>query len=107
MRFAQERALGRKVSDEFTVPLSAAIIARARVGPAIARAVHSPERSCCDQSLRGILAQGSQQTLHDRMLLLAELTGMEFGETVDDGNGGKLWLGRQPALDQRNMRVEL
>ena len=57
-----------------------------RVGPATARAVHSPGRlrdgfaslgrCLSDQSLRGGLAQGSQQTLHDRMLLLAELFGM-------------------------------
>lgn len=33
-------------------------------------------RCLSDQSLRGGLAQGSQQTLHDRMLLLAELFGM-------------------------------
>ena len=57
-----------------------------RVGPATARAVHSPRAAARrfriprplsrDQSLRGGLAQGSQQTLHDRMLLLAELFGM-------------------------------
>jgi hypothetical protein len=50
------------------------------------RAVHSPGRlrdgfaslgrCLSDQSLRGGLAQGSQRTLHDRMLLLAELFGM-------------------------------
>ena len=41
------------------------------------------------------------------MQLLAELVGMEFGETTDDGDGGQLWLGCEPALDQRHMRVEL
>ncbi|HEX3440581.1 MAG TPA: hypothetical protein VHT93_09560 [Pseudolabrys sp.] len=60
-----------------------------------------------DQSLRGALAQGSQQTLHDRMLLLAELVGMEVGETTDNGDGGQLWLDREPALDQRQVRIEL
>ena len=30
-----------------------------------------------------------------------------FGETADDGDGGELRLGRQPALNQRHMRVEL
>ena len=60
-----------------------------------------------DQSMRGPLAQGSQQTLHDRMLLLAELVGMEFGETADDSDRGQLWFGREPALDQRHVRIEL
>src|SRR5438552_5309239 len=81
-----------------------------RVGPCIARAVHSPGRlrdvlvpfGCrlSDQCLRGTLAQGSQQTLHDRMLLLAELVGMEVGEATDDGDRSKLWLSCKPALDQ-------
>jgi hypothetical protein len=60
-----------------------------------------------DQSLRFAPAQGSQQTLHDRMLLLVELVGMEVGEATDDGDGRQLWLGREPALDQRHVRVEL
>jgi hypothetical protein len=38
------------------------------------------------------------------MLLLAELAGMEFGETANDGDSGQLWLGRQPALDQPHVR---
>ena len=88
-----------------------------RGGPYIARAVHSPGRlhevlvsvGCrlSDQSLRGVLAQGSQQTLHDRMLLRAELVGVEFGETTDDGDRSQLWFGREPALDQRHVRIEL
>ena len=41
------------------------------------------------------------------MLLLAELVGMEFGETADDSDRGQLWLGREPALDQRHVRIEL
>jgi hypothetical protein len=41
------------------------------------------------------------------MLLLAELVGMEVGKTTDDGDGGQLWLGREPVLDQRYVRVEL
>jgi hypothetical protein len=41
------------------------------------------------------------------MLLLAELVGMEVGETTDDRDGGQLGLGREPALDQRHVRVEL
>jgi hypothetical protein len=32
---------------------------------------------------------------------------MEVGETTDDGDGGQLWLGCQPALDQRHVWVEL
>jgi hypothetical protein len=35
------------------------------------------------------------------MLLLVELVRMEVCETTDNGDGGQLWLGRQPALDQR------
>jgi hypothetical protein len=60
-----------------------------------------------DQSLRGALTQGSQQSLHGRMLLLAELVGMEVGESADDGEGCQLGLGRQPDLDQSHVRVEL
>jgi len=80
-----------------------------RVGPSIARAVHSPGRlrdgfaslgrCLSDQSLRGGLAQGPQQTLHGRMLLLAELFGMALRQTADNGDRGELWLGREPDLD--------
>ena len=84
------------------------------MGPFIARAVHSPGqlyaslgRCLSDQSLRGGLAQGSQQTLHDRMLLLAELFGMALCQTADNGDRGQLWLGLEPALDQRDVWVEL
>ena len=64
-------------------------------------------RCLSDQSLRVGLVQGSQQTLHDRMLLLAELFGMALRQTTDNGDRGQLWLGREPALDQRHVRVEL
>jgi hypothetical protein len=50
-------------------------------------------------------AEGSQQTLHDRMLLPAELPGMEFGETADDG--GELWLGRVLGMrEHRSAKAE-
>src|SRR5579864_7773907 len=41
------------------------------------------------------------------MLLIAELVGMEFGETTDDRDRGQPWLGREPALDQCQVRVQL
>jgi hypothetical protein len=50
-----------------------------------------------DQSLRSALAQGSQQTLHDRILLLAELVGMKIGEATDDGDRSNLASVRQIA----------
>ena len=70
-----------------------------RVGPSIARAVHSPGqlrdvfashgRRLSDQTLRGAaLAQGSQQTLHDRVRLLAELFGMALGHSPKCEVGG-------------------
>jgi hypothetical protein len=46
-----------------------------------------------DQSLGGAPAQGSQQRLYDRMLLFAELVGMEVGGSTDDGDSSKLGLG--------------
>jgi hypothetical protein len=39
------------------------------------------------------------------VLLLAELVGMEVGETIEDGDGSQLGLGREPAFDQRHVRV--
>ena len=60
-----------------------------------------------DQSLRGGVAQGSQQTLHDRMLLVAELFGVALRQTGNNGYGGQLWLHREPSLDQRHVWVEL
>jgi hypothetical protein len=40
------------------------------------------------------------------MLLFAELVGMEFGQAADDGDRGQLWLGSEPALDQRHVRID-
>ena len=40
------------------------------------------------------------------MLLLAELFGMALCQTADNGDRGELWLGREPDLDQRHVRVE-
>jgi hypothetical protein len=40
------------------------------------------------------------------MLLFAELVWMEFGKTSDDGDRGELWLGREPVLDQRDVRID-
>jgi hypothetical protein len=57
--------------------------------------------------MRGTLARDPQQTLHDRMLLFAEVVGMEFGETTDDRDRDQLWFCREPALDQRHVRIEL
>ena len=80
-----------------------------RVGPATARAVHSPGRlrdgfaslgrCLSDQSLRGGLAQGSQQTLHDRKCcFLPNCSGWRSVRTTDNGDRGQLWLGREPAM---------
>jgi hypothetical protein len=54
-------------------------------------------RRLSDQSVRGAPPQGAEQTLHDRMLLVAELFGMALRQTADNGDRGQLWLGRQPA----------
>ena len=41
------------------------------------------------------------------MLFVAERIGRDLGETSDDGQGRELRLGREPALDDSQMRVEL
>jgi hypothetical protein len=46
-------------------------------------------RRLSDQSVRGAPAQRSEQTLHDRMLLVAELFGMTLRQTADNGDRGR------------------
>ena len=100
-------AVGRLLSDQ-------SLRAEQREGLWAGRALHSPSRPqpgrlrngfaslgrCFSgQSSHRGLAQRSQQTLHGRMLLLAELFGMALRQTADNGDRGELWLGREPDLD--------
>ena len=48
-----------------------------------------------------------KQALYDRMLLSAERGRIDLGEPSHDGERGELRLGRKPALDRRQMRIEL
>jgi hypothetical protein len=37
---------------------------------------------------------------------LPNWSGAEFGKTADNGHRGQLWIGSEPALDQRQVRIE-
>src|SRR6516165_9235739 len=86
-----------------------------RVGPSIARAVHSPGRwdngrgaeRLCKEVLRGLLPKSLQQTLHDRMLFRSELVGVFLAQSTHDGDRGQLRLRSEPILDRCDVRVEL
>jgi hypothetical protein len=59
------------------------------------------------QLLGGLLPKRLQQTLHDRMLLRAELLGMSRAQPADDGERGQVRLLRKPVLDRGNVRSSL
>src|SRR3954470_8489027 len=79
-----------------------------RVGPYIARAVHNPGQwGSGDQLLGRLPSKRPQQALHNRMLSCPELLGLNLAQPADDGERRQLRLLCQPALDRRNMWVEL
>ena len=47
-----------------------------------------------------------QETLHDRMLLLAELLRIALAQPTDDGERGELRLGGEPSIDCGDVRIE-
>ena len=59
-----------------------------------------------DDRLGCFASKRSQQALHDGVLRRTELFGAVFGEATEDGQRGQTRLGRQPALDVREVRIE-
>lgn len=59
-----------------------------------------------DDRLGCFASERSQQALHDGVLRWPELFGAAFSETTEDGQRGQTRLGREPALDVGEVRIE-
>ncbi|WP_157681667.1 hypothetical protein [Bradyrhizobium sp. ORS 285] len=75
-------------------------------------AVHSPgpyfvDGHGYDGCLRHFPPEGPKQALDDGILLVAERQGINGGEPAHDGQCSELRLDGEPALDRREMGIEL
>jgi hypothetical protein len=59
-----------------------------------------------DDCLGCLASERSQQALHDGVLRWPKLFRAAFGETTEDSPRGQTRLGREPALDVGEMRIE-